>query len=198
MGNHREHHFLKEYLGTNFSRIINSYLVKKDVFDKNLFKAAFQINNSLDMAKSYSNSTVHRFIEVSQIPIQLFSIWFSNRIGKVIQFPSFLSSTKNPDSFKAQTEIFRIKTCHYSNGRDISTLGFPVAMEEEVLFKSNSCFKIVDAKPELIFLEEVKGDFEEVTILYKDYFLEEEEIKQYVESQKNNRNIKSLTDQKLI
>ncbi len=81
--------------------------------------------------------------------------WFSKHIGKKFQIPYFLSTAKF--DYKNSEVVWKIRTLQEnSNGKDISDLTNSDG-EKEVLFKRNSCFKIisVDRPGKLINLVEI-------------------------------------------
>ena len=63
------------------------------------------------------------------------------KIGKIIKAPFFLSTTKDKDWGNSEV-VLKINTSVNSLGKDLSEIGIN-SSEKEVLFKTNSLFKII-------------------------------------------------------
>jgi len=190
------HSELKKYLGSRRDEFID-YQLNPYTFNAEMEVRITEANSSLDRASSYSNAVVHHCGEYANIPVKILSLWFKKRIGEFIQMPTFFSTTKAADvAFKGKEKVFEIHTSSQSNGKDVSTLGFPVAMEQEITFKSDTFFKIVSVTPELITLEEISFIPSEYEILYRDYFKSDREVMEYFEAIEEKRpKIQSLSDE---
>lgn len=189
---HRE---LKNYLGYSHNHFID-YQLNPYTYDAVMESRIAEANNSLNQATSYNNSVVHHCGDYANIPVNILSLWFKKRIGKFIQMPTFFSTTKDADvAFKGQDKVFEIHTSSNSNGRDVSTLGFPVALEQEITFKSGTFYKVVNAGPELITLEEITFIPSEYEVLYRDYFKSDREVMEYFKViEEIHPKIRSLSD----
>ncbi len=79
--------------------------------------------------------------------------FLSKNIGKCIKFPDFKSTSLKEKEGKR----FKILTSSNSNGKKIfKHIDFKKAeLEKEVLFKTNSCFKIINKDKDVICLEEI-------------------------------------------
>ena len=169
--------YLKKILSSE-QLYINRYLRNGERNDKSTEKVIYEINLALDAIPAYNNRIVHHCGSIGQASVKELAIWFKKRIGENVQFPSFLSTTKNSDHyFKNQDKVFEIQTSEDSNGKDVAALDFEKPEEGEVTFKSGAFFKIVAAESNLITIEELTEIPEEYEILGEDYFLEDEEIK---------------------
>lgn len=190
---HRE---LKNYLGCSHNHFID-YQLNPYTYDAVMETRIVEANGSLDQASSYSNAVVHHCGEYAGIQVGILSLWFKKRIGKFIQMPTFFSTTKAAGvAFKGQEKVFKIHTSSNSNGRDVSTLGFPVALEQEITFKSGTFYKVVNAGPELITLEEITFIPSEYEVLYRDYFKSDREVMEYFKAIEEKRpKIQSLSDE---
>ncbi len=130
----------------------------------------FLLNKSLNKIPSESNSTVYVMYQSDGADEELYE-WYENKIGDTVQFPNFLSSSKKkwPDfGFYLQ-----IKTCTISSGKYIGYLTNKEELEREVLFLSNTKFRIekIDKKQQTIFLSELsikyQGNYLLTDLYYK-------------------------------
>ncbi len=191
-----KYHNLRKILSSE-NKDINKYLrlgVRNNEYNEQVIS---DINATLDGVPSFNNSVVFHCGCIGAATVDILAKWFIKRIGHPIQFPGFLSTTKDVDYyFKNQQKVFKIITCDKSNGKDITNLDFNKPIEGEITFKSGTFFKITDVKSDLITLEEIPEPPLKYEILDEDFFMEDEEI-QAIFNQ-NNPNIKSLSDQNLI
>jgi hypothetical protein len=191
-----EYRSLKKYLSDGHHNI-NRVLRKPELMDDAITKQVAEINTTLDNIISFDNSVVYHSGFISGVPVETLWIYFKKRIGENIKIPNFLSTTKDPDIlFKNQPKVFKIYTAATSNAKDITTLDFKKLNEGEVLFKNGTFFKILGSQPDLITLEELSEPPLEFEILGEDYFMNDEEIRELINSGKEN--IQSLSDQNLI
>lgn len=122
-----------------------------------------RLNNSLDKVKSFDNSTVYRMDSPFEDSEKMLT-WFNSKIDCVFKIPYFLSTSK--EDYKNSEIVWEIKTLpNNSLGKDISNLTNN-KNELEVLFRTDSCFKIkgIDAEKKYVLLSEIepetKFDFE--------------------------------------
>ena len=186
----KKHYFLNEYLG-RLSQKLNPYLRRRDRrIDSSYEDMKNDINNSLDDAISYSNSTVYRIdYPYEELSFELFSLWFIRRLDKVVEFPVFLSTTfDNLKYFPKQNILFEIKTNSNSNGKLISSIFKNHCPEGEVLFKSNSkfCIQAIDMKHEFIILAELDSSCKTDYLLEDGFYLTEPEIIENIPVKNNN------------
>lgn len=119
------------------------------------------LNKALKKVKPENNSTVYRMVDTCGDEEIYFS-WFQARVNETVQFPSFLSSSK--DKWPNYELYFEITTNENSAGKYIAWLTNKPKQEQEVLFMSNSCFLIanVDKSKNTVYLTEcpygTKGD----------------------------------------
>ena len=150
------------YMG-RASRLINSKLRchKLSLEDKALFlKIEQALNFALEQCERYNNKKVFRdesrIFTTAQIGYVL--DWFNRRKGKIICYPAFVSTYSNkkriPSGYPLLLEIL---TSTNSKAYDLSSIK-PDHPEQEVLFKSKSCFEIigVDAINNIVTLNESK------------------------------------------
>jgi hypothetical protein len=190
---------LKKILGSE-QKVINRYLRKGVRNDKPTEKVISEINLTLDAAPAYNNNLVHHCGFIGQASVKELAIWFGKRVGMNIQIPNFLSTTKDAAHFfNNQEKVFEIHTSANSNGKDVTTLDFKKPNEGEITFKNGTFFEIVEAEPDLITLKELSEIPEKYEILGEDYFMEDEEVREYFKEQDSKQpKIKSLTDQGII
>lgn len=187
---------LKDYLSYGHSSI-NQALRNQELMNVEIKEMVDAINNTLDDLNSFDNSIVYHCGDIGGSPVEKLWLFFSKRINCNIQMPGFLSTTKDPDYyFKYLPKVFKIHTSIKSNGKDITILEFDKPNEGEVLFKSGTYFKIIQAKPDMITLRELSVQPEEYEILDEDYFLKDP---QNLYSQRpSNKKIEYLSNQNLI
>ncbi|MEI7503370.1 MAG: ADP-ribosyltransferase [Paludibacter sp.] len=184
-----KHYFLNEYLG-RLSQTLNPYLRRKNkIIDDSFEDMKNKINYSLDDAISYSNLIVYRIDDPYEgLSFKLFSLWFIRRIDAVVEFPVFLSTTlDNEKNFPKQSILFKINTNSNSNGKLISSIATNYCPEGEVLFKSNTKFRIdaIDMKNELIILIELDSSCKSDYLLEDGFYLNEPEIRETIPIRKN-------------
>ena len=80
-------------------RELNHYLRKGIRVDEQTENIISEINSALDATPAYSNKIVHHCGYIGTATIKELSIYFSKRVGKIVQFPSFLSTTKDVNQF---------------------------------------------------------------------------------------------------
>lgn len=159
---HRGNIFLDTYHGSSLNEyeallissyagpvasILNDQLRNKDEIRQEYIAYEFLLNKSLFKIPSESNSTVFVMFRDN------FFNWYQQRINETIQFPNFLSSSRK----KWRSHVYlEIKTNFNSAGKYIAPLTDKKELEEEVLFISNSVFRIrnVDKKTSTIYLFE--------------------------------------------
>ncbi|PWG04044.1 ADP-ribosyltransferase [Polaribacter aquimarinus] len=113
------------------------------------------INSGLNKLPSFNKNTVYRF-EPNYINGTLTSKkWFRKKIGKIIKAPFFLSTTKDKDWGNSEV-VLKINTSVNSLGKDLSEIGIN-SSEKEVLFKTNSLFKIIDVNENFVELNEIEN-----------------------------------------
>jgi len=116
------------------------------------------LNKSLDKLEPFSNSTVYVMYQ-SNGDMDKLNLWFENRINETIQFPNFLSSSK--DKWDDYGFYLQIQSSNNSCGKFIAPLTDKEDLEQEVTFKSNSKFKIesVNVDENTIYLSEIEQEY---------------------------------------
>jgi len=165
---HRGNIFLDAYHGNSLNEyeaiLISSYAGfvagtlndqlrrNKDQLSKEYAEYEYLLNKSLSKLPSENNSSVRVMFNFQGTKSKLFN-WYEKRIGETIQFPNFLSSSRKRWESRAYLEV---KTNSNSAGKYIAPLTDKKESEEEVLFMSNSVFRIrnVDKKTSIIHLFE--------------------------------------------
>lgn len=110
------------------------------------------LNTSLDKVCSVKGDTVYRMDSPSGDTGQILD-WFSKNIGKVINIPYFLSTSK--DDYKNTPIAWVISTLEEnSKGKDISHISNN-KYENEVLFQPDSKFIINEVKDNYIYMTEI-------------------------------------------
>ncbi|WP_282124972.1 ADP-ribosyltransferase [Marinifilum flexuosum] len=156
---------------------INSKLRDRNLADKenNLFQDIEEVlNNELDNLESHNNKLVFhdecRFIEDCQEK-KVFN-WFRNSIGKVICFPAFMSCYSEIKRLpQGSALIFEIKTSSASRAFNLNKVQ-PNHPEQEVLYKSKSCFKIIEVNENnhSVQLEEINSSPDLTIFNNEEYF----------------------------
>lgn len=181
------HSELKSYLGYGHTEFID-YQLNPDLYDSKLEYKINKVNQSLDQAQPYNSSIVYHCGEYGNIPVRILSLWYKKRISKFVQMPTFLSTTRDANVFfKKQQRVFEIHTSPNSNGRDPSSLGFSVAPEGEITFKSGTFFEVIGATPKLIILKELMFIPKRYETLYRDYFKSDRKVLTYFKAQEAKR-----------
>jgi hypothetical protein len=162
-------------------------------------KSEEELNLELDKLESYANKTAYAHDTHTRIPFNILSKWYLKRIGQIVEFPNFLSSSNYKWAGQNDT-VYEIQTSDKSKSRYISNVvGKP--SEQEVLFKSYSLFQIqsVDDETSTIYLKEVEEA--DIKITLKDgIFLSDSEVEKLLKKtrSKDNNNQLSLSDLGLI
>nr|WP_290939958.1 ADP-ribosyltransferase [Haliscomenobacter sp.] len=125
-------------------------------------KYKFHLNESLDEVPTHDNQTVWRWLN---IPDEGFD-FLKKFVGKIIVVPCFLSTSDYKNS--GYSTFFEIKTCTNSNGRYVAKIADKLS-EGEILFKSNTYFKIDSFDKDTIYMTEVKASDYDL-ILYENFW----------------------------
>lgn len=160
-----------DLFGSEINRkLIQETNIKEDLDNEKL------LNQALDKLESYDMLTVHVDFGVDEDEEDEIYEWFEERVGNVIQFPNFLGSTKNKEKFKNRNFYLKIITCSNSSGKFITPLTGK-KLEEEVLFKSKSNFKIqkVNRGGSTVELLEVDRNNAPSNILTELYYLNQKD-----------------------
>ena len=161
--------FLLESFAATSCFELNEQLRDKDIveMDEYFSEYTMHLNTILDGLNPYSNSIVWRW----HVPEEGYEFMKSN-IGKTIQFPEFKSTSIKS---KNDTTLLKIITSSNSNGKVIYPhLDASKSVEKEVLFKSDSKFKVVNHTSKFIELQELDNQNEMVDILLNSYYWEKE------------------------
>jgi ADP-ribosyltransferase exoenzyme len=158
---------IEAYCG-NMSIDLNTYLRKTEIKEKEGNYKFFEriLNKSLNYPERFNNQIVYRMDNPS-ICYECYRRWFEKKIGHVIGFPNFLSTSK--ERFRSESDvIFKIHTNNCSEGRDITPVidAKKADFEKEVLFKSRSKFEIKAVTDDFIELNEVDRENKKVEWIY--------------------------------
>ncbi|MCT4589108.1 MAG: hypothetical protein N4A71_14900 [Carboxylicivirga sp.] len=138
---------LKLYQGYH-SEIINSNIRINGDKKEEWNNIEIAINSGLDQLKSCNNITLYRNepVAINEGKEQEFYNWFTDKTGKTISFPAFLSCYQFQERLPVKTGlIFKINTSNESHSKSLIELN-PEHPEQEALYKSNSCFRIESCK----------------------------------------------------
>jgi hypothetical protein len=113
------------------------------------------INSGLNKISPYENKVVFRR-ETFQNPIKT-KKFLKENVGKIIKRFAFFSTSKK--NWNNSDLIFKIFTINNSSGRDLSEINIE-SPENEVLFKTNTNFKILKVSKNLIELQETLDEKE--------------------------------------
>jgi hypothetical protein len=123
----------------------------------------------LDSLPAFTESVVWR----NDSPEEEIRLWASRNVGEVLLIPSFWSTYHNPEKWTATSPTFKILTSAHSNARRIAEFTNFQVSEGEVLFKTNTKFKVLSVE-ECVTLAEVEN--EEATIIgFDGYFVSQED-----------------------
>lgn len=170
------HFLISKYLGglsSMVNRDLRSSIKKKGSF---LVLYEYLLNKALDELPTCRDEVVYRMdTPIANIDFDIIKIWYQKRIGQVIMFPNFLSTSK--DRWNNESIVFKIKTTVLGGAKDLSEISDKLN-EKEVLFKSRSKFKIVgiNEKEEYIKLNEVKRNYSKVIIMNDCTYINDKEI----------------------
>lgn len=145
-------------------------LLDKKEISANILHEKKLLNNALSGLKRYKSSIVYGMYKTADENMIL--DWFANRTNESIEFPNFLSTSKDKwDS--ADYIYFKIHTNSNSCGRNIAKLTKKEKDEKEVLFTSNSQFIIsnVSKQEKEITLQEIDNRKDIDYILNDCYYL---------------------------
>lgn len=126
-----------DFIGPRVNHQLRARSIKRD----NAFLLyEYLLNKGLDKVVSEDNSTVYVMFQSNGERDALLT-WFENRVGESVQFPNFLSSSR--DKWTSGYDMYlEIQTNRSSSGKYIAPLTNKLEQEQEVLFKSNSKFSI--------------------------------------------------------
>ena len=171
---------LTNYTGLTY---INTYLRKSKSTRKSEYNDGkelleYLLNKALDELNGHNNQIVYR-MDSPNISFDILKLWYKKRIGEVICFPNFLSTSKK--RWVERDKVFKIRTNNSSSGRDlIAVVAEGLAeYENEVLFKSRTKFKIIDVKTDFIELQEVSRQTDTFIMIYDNtYYADSDVIKE--------------------
>ena len=167
--------YYADYFSGELNRSLRNTNVKQPLSLFNYYELL--LNKALDDIESFDNSIVYR-MDSCVIEFEVLKKWYEKRINQIIAVPSFFSTSKYrwPDC----PNVFKIKTQKNSKGKNIEPILSPVKAsgEREVLFKSNTFFKIIaiDEHEDTINLEETNSILQEPIFLYGNTYINDEEI----------------------
>lgn len=121
------------------------------------------INSGLSKINPYNNKTVYRKETFNNL-VDTKKVFKENK-GNVIKRNAFFSTSKEKKNWN-NTLIIKIQTNNESNARDLKEVNIN-SPEREVLFKTNTHFKIINTTNNLVELKEIKKA-EEKIIKWKD------------------------------
>lgn len=165
-----------KYIGF-FSLNINSWLrsTPKGDDDFTLF-FEYLMNKALKELPPYNNQIVFR-MDSPGIEFDVLKIWYSKRIGEVISFPNFLSTSKY--RWNTSHIFFKIHTSQKSQARDVQYIS-DKPKEKELIFLSRSKFRIIGVNDEkenqFIELQEVDRIHNDVINMDSCVYINDKEI----------------------
>ena len=165
------YYIIRKYM-SSYSTILNPKLRSKTTKDDYTILYEYLLNKALKRLPVYGNEVVYR-MDSPGMDFEIIKQWFKKRIGHIISFPNFLSTSKN--RWKHGSVVFKITTFSHSSARDISIILNSMG-EDEVLFMSKSKFKIIDIndKKKYIELYEVRRDSSNVIFMTDDIYINSE------------------------
>lgn len=194
--NKNNHFLLSKYFGP-FSHKINRALRSGDSLDDFFILYEYLLNKTLkELPKNWAG-TVYRMDEPG-IDFSILKVWFQSRIGQVISFPNFLSTSK--DRWKGRDIVFKITAKHDGGGRDVTKFSNN-KNENEVLFRSRSKFRIVSVneKDKYIGLKEESRNYSNVIIMDDSIYFNDDHIRSLQNLELENPNqVPSLNDLGLL
>lgn len=159
--------WLKDYVGMGYKGLNDS--LRKGITDKGIINKKKCLNSELDRIPL--SDKISNVYCCSGLRFDLLKIWFSKRINEVIMFPDFRSCYASSNS--APVDItYSIKLNANSRGRYIADI-VNKSSENEFLFKSETCFKIIKVSKKWIELQEI--DYEEHSIVLVHHWYNEDQ-----------------------
>lgn len=177
--------------GARGSRRLNRALMSRDKLTAEIKKQECNLNAELDSLINHGYCEVFAHDGMTTIPFEILSNWYKKRIGKIIMFPNFLSTSSF--KWKNKETVYKIKPLDSSGGKDVSGI-IGNTGESEILFNSKSKFQIIGVGSEIELLECESEHFD--IIMYEHIFLEDGEIESVVKdnSELVKNKIPSLSD----
>lgn len=165
------YYVIRRYM-SSYSRALNPKLRSKTAKDDYTLLYEYLLNKALKRLPIYGNEVVYR-MDSPGIDFETIKQWFEKRIGYILSFPNFLSTSKK--RWEHGWVVFKITTFSHSGARDISIILNSMG-EDEVLFMSKSKFKIIDVndKEKYIELYEVSRDSSNVILMTDDIYMKSE------------------------
>lgn len=113
------------------------------------------INSGLDKISGFNNNIVYRMEPNNIYETTRIKNWYRKNLGAIIQAPFFLSTSKEDSEWEEREITLKIRTNSNSLGKDLYKIGIDTP-EKEILFKTNSIFKITDVNEKYIELNEIE------------------------------------------
>lgn len=164
------YHLLLSYTGHGYM-VLNEQLMETNLVpcDQPIQVYADLLIRALDMLPKFNNNTCYRNTGLDSNAFN----YLKKRKGGVIMIPYFCSTsfvrTGNVGNY------FEIHTDNLSDGHYIGNF-VERPVEQEILFKPNTCFEIIDYDRQTIYLEEVKAEQYDLALYYsfwrKNYYSE--------------------------
>jgi hypothetical protein len=127
------------------------------------------LDSVLDSLPAFNEGVVWR----NDFPDEGIRLWASRNVGQVLLIPSFWSTYCNPENWTATSPTFKIFTSAHSKARRISEFTSYQIPEGEVLFKTNTKFKVLSVE-ECVTLAEVENE-DATTIGLQGYFVSQDD-----------------------
>jgi ADP-ribosyltransferase exoenzyme len=155
------------------SGILNSYFRSSKIKEESSPQFFFYtlLNKALDEIGGYNNQIIYR-MDNPLVEFETMKLWYRKRIGQVVCFPNFLSTSK--ERWINNDKIFKIHTSNSSSARDLTQIldEAKADSEKEVLFKSQSKFRVMAVKDDFIELREVSGTTKNFIIIDDDTYFD--------------------------
>jgi len=172
---------------------LNKMLRKKNPANLEIKKQEEKLNIELDKLIGAKNEYVYAHDTLTNYDYEVLSKWYKKRIGKIIKFPNFLSSSTN--EWKGYSVIYRIKLSKDSRGKDISFIVNKKG-ESEILFKSNTSFKITGITKYIELSETESSDCE--IVLSDNIFINDTDLRNLNKEDSDSKSNLSLSDLNII
>lgn len=170
---------ITSYIGLG-SEKLNLALMKTQIPCSDILNQEIRLNAELDRLGTHAFKEIFAHDGKTTVPFEILSIWYKKRIGKIVMFPNFLSTSSY--RWLNRKVTYNIKPATNSRGKELAE-AIGVKGECEILYKSKTKFRI-DAVGNEIELSEYNGEY--VDFVLKDcFYMDDKEVCKLVIANRN-------------
>lgn len=170
---------ITSYIGLG-SKKLNFALMKKEKPCNDIIDHEMHLNAELDSLGTHAFNETFAHDGMTNVPFEILSIWYKKRIGKIVMFPNFLSTSSY--RWPNRKVTYNIKPATNTRGKELAE-AIGVKGEREILYKSKTKFRI-DMVGNEIELSEYNG--EHVDFVLKDcFYMDDKEVSKLVIANRN-------------